>query len=156
MAKQFRNAFIRQLGRETAHEFYNTVTSAQSTTDEGKELKPGIPDKLNYTWLFILDIFVPLGCVITLIQGLVRLLSGKIRYYYEDTVYMSVADKRYRHGRRSAGSYIDKRYVKLDKNSVDQNIVKEYEKHALYYIGISVTFIVLAFFFWPWFISLGA
>lgn len=156
MAKQFSNAFVRQLGRETAHSVYNEVVNTQKSykTIEGKDLKVGIPDKLNYTWFAILNLLIPFGGIITLIQGVFRLFSGKIRYYYSDIVCTYAQDRRYNSGTRSTGSFESRRYIKLDKADTDPEIVRAYEKHALLYIILSVISIVVAFLFWRWAVAL--
>ena len=151
MANQFINSFIRQMGRETAHDVYNSAGNYDtriSGIDENsfttKLLTP------NFIWLgvaFIVSTLIaPFFMIIPFVVGIIRIVSDKIRGHYRATQSIYKSDRRYRSGGQYLGE--DEVWLKVKKpiGQCTDEEVKDARMAGLIEIAISV----LGFFASAW------
>lgn len=139
---QFTGAFIRQMGREVAHDSYRTITGKDQlreiVSNGGGKLR--VPSFGKYLGVFFANFF-PLVSLITLIKGIRRQFSKiKYVYYTQETIYK--ADRRYRGGEHPIGKENVEHIVEISVEDCSKDDVRRYRKHGRIYILIGLVFLI--------------
>lgn len=117
MSSQFKNAFVRQMGREFAHSTYQDMQSYGSSLVSVDEKT--FTTKLvstNYVWIGIASfvaLFFPFIMIIPFIFGIVRLVNHNATGHVRGVYNQYKADGRYRGGRQYLGK--TESWVKVKK-----------------------------------------
>ena len=144
---QFAGAFVRQMGRETAHDMYGDFTgkNTQSKIVGAESAKLRVPGFWKYIGICIANVF-PFVSFLTLIKGIKRLFSGKITYHFYTIENVYKTDRRYSSGARIIGQQkVEQKFAK-PKNECDSEDIKRFRIHALIYILIACCAIGLKYY----------
>ena len=142
MSNQFKNAFVRQMGREFAHSTYQDMQSY------GSDLA-GIDEKtfttklvgINYEWIGVaafVALFFPYIMIVPFIIGIVRLVSPNIIGHYRGIYNEYKTDRRYRGGRQYLGQSESWVKVKKPADECTEDQVKDARMAGAIEIAISV------------------
>ena len=140
----FANAFIRQLGRETAHSLYQDITQISSDI---KSVNGNFNVKLKWFKLVIdavIGIIPPIIMFIPLVRGIKRLKGEKINGYVNVTKSTYTTDRRYRGGRRYVGDVRVDEEIEIPRNKCKDEIIDKYE----HYDEIEIIFSISYMFCW--------
>ena len=103
---QFKSAFVRQLGREFAHDAYKDATNY---TEKVREVSEEFVTKFvsnDYAWVVLATIagfFFPLAMLVPMVFGFIRIFGNKIKGHRKGLVDIYKADGRCRGGNRYCG-----------------------------------------------------
>ena len=142
MSSQFKNAFIRQMGREFAHSAYQAMQSYGSdlsSVDEKTFTTKLV--SINYVWLGIaafVALFFPYIMIVPFITGIIRLVSPNITGHYWGVYSEYKADRRYRGGKQYLGK--TETWVKSKKSISEctEEQVKDARMAGLIEVAISI------------------
>ena len=153
MSNQFKNAFIRQLGREFAHDAYKQAGSYESTLSSVDEKSFTAKLLLNpdYGWIAfaaVVSLVCPFLMLIPLVMGIIRLVGPNIRGYYRGTESNYKYDSRCRGGKRYLGK--SETWVKAKKPVAEctEEEIKDGRFAGVIEIAISVVVFALMMILW--------
>ena len=152
MSNQFKNAFIRQMGREFAHDTYKQAGSFVSNLSSVDE--KSFTSKLvgiDYTWIVlasIVSLFFPFLMVIPFIMGIIRLVGPNVRGHYRGEESNFKYDSRCRGGKKYLGK--SETWVKAKKPVAEctEEEVKNGRFAGVIEIGISIVVFALCMMVW--------
>ena len=152
MSNQFKNAFIRQLGREFAHDAYKQAGSYESTLS-------GVDEKsftsklvgIDYGWIVaaaIASLVCPFLMIVPFVMGIIRLVGPSIRGHYRGTESNYKYDSRCRGGKRYLGK--SETWVKAKKPVAEctEEEIKDGRFAGVIEIAISVVVFALTMMLW--------
>lgn len=145
MAKrnQFINAFVRQLGRETAHSVYQGLTSL---TSDVKQIKSQFTVKFGWFRLVIdsiIGFLIPFIVVIPLVRGFKRLFGKKVNGSVLVTKAMYKSDRRYRSGCVYLGDCDEWVDVEVSRKECDIDLIRKVEFYGTVEIIFSFLYVIL-------------
>ena len=152
MSSQFKNAFVRQMGREFAHSTYKEMGSYESELNSVDETTfTAKLVSINYVWIFIASVaslFCPFAMVVPFIMGIVRLVSPMVRGHYRGLMDNYKYDARYRGGKKYLGK--NEQWVKAKKSREDctEGQIRDSKMAGVIEISISIAVFVLTMLIW--------
>lgn len=137
--QQFINSWVRQMGRESAHTDYGTLTGRNQISEPNNKptFKP-FPDTSNYVKTLLAQIIPIIGPVLTFIFGCIRAFGNTMSIYEKGRESVYVLDRRYSDGRRYAGERSYKKKVDVFKKERSEEEVEKFNFHAYCYIIIAI------------------
>lgn len=143
MKNQFKNSFIRQMGREVAHDTYKTATSFGADLSSINEAT--FTTKLvsnTYWWIGIagfIGLFFPFIMVIPFICGIVRMTGKNVIGHYRGTYSNYKYDNRCRGGRKYLGTSESWVKAKRPQEECTEDQLKDAKMGGVIEMAISLT-----------------
>ena len=152
MSNQFKNAFVRQMGREFAHDTYKEMGSYESelkSVDENTFTSKLVG--IDYAWIVVASIaslFFPFIMIVPFIMGIIRLAGPKVRGHYRGLVNNYKYDARCRGGKKYLGKSEQWVKAKRPKEDCTEDQVRDGKMAGVVEIAISVIVFALTMMVW--------
>lgn len=144
---QFAGAFIRQLGRESAHDVYNDV-SGKNTRHKivgSEDATLAVPGFWKYVYICIVSLF-PCVSLVLFVKGIKRIFTKNIIYHFYTIENIYKTDGRYRGGARIVGeTKVEQKFTRPIDECPETDITR-FRLHAFMYLIIALCSFTLKFY----------